>query len=173
MRTEVARERVEGALLGCALGDALGLPMEGLTSRQIAADFEPLDRFRLVGRRGFVSDDTDPPARIGRRTDHWRCAAALVLGGCHGAQLGALSSDSGPRFLAPTAAATQLRARAKSGRFSLVQFACWVVRNCAPPIGFVAPLRERSCQAIFTRVLTSRAGFKPTPLPSETAARTD
>lgn len=78
MRTEVARERVEGALLGCALGDALGLPMEGLTSRQIAADFEPLDRFRLVGRRGFVSDDTEQTALVAQSLLEGHDAAGVV-----------------------------------------------------------------------------------------------
>lgn len=47
-----------GALLGCAVGDALGLPAEGLPPARVRRH-EPLDRFRLLGRWGFVSDDTE------------------------------------------------------------------------------------------------------------------
>jgi ADP-ribosylglycohydrolase len=53
-------DRIAGVLLGTALGDALGLPMEGLGASAIAADFEaPVTRFHLLGRTGFVSDDTE------------------------------------------------------------------------------------------------------------------
>lgn len=48
-------------MLGVALGDALGLPFEGLPARKIRP---PFDRFRLVGRRGFVSDDTEQCALV-------------------------------------------------------------------------------------------------------------
>ena len=53
------RRRLEGCLLGTAVGDALGLPCEGLSPAVVARRFQPLDRFRLVGRTGFVSDDTE------------------------------------------------------------------------------------------------------------------
>ncbi len=52
-------ESLEGALLGTAIGDALGLPAEGLSAETIARRFGALDRFSLVGRTGFVSDDTE------------------------------------------------------------------------------------------------------------------
>lgn len=52
-------ESLEGALLGTAIGDALGLPAEGLSSETIARRFGALDRFALLGRVGFVSDDTE------------------------------------------------------------------------------------------------------------------
>lgn len=52
-------DRVLGALLGVALGDALGLPFEGLSQRRVSRWFRGCDRFRLVGRTGFVSDDTE------------------------------------------------------------------------------------------------------------------
>ncbi len=63
MKTDVSLERVEGALLGCALGDALGLPCEGLAPATQARRFS-LERFELVGRTGFVSDDTEQSALV-------------------------------------------------------------------------------------------------------------
>ncbi|MCA9611800.1 MAG: ADP-ribosylglycohydrolase family protein [Polyangiales bacterium] len=54
--------RLTGALLGVALGDALGLPFEGLSPD--AVRFDGVDRFRLLGRTGFVSDDTEQSALI-------------------------------------------------------------------------------------------------------------
>lgn len=53
-----------GTLLGTALGDALGLPCEGMTGRAIARRFGVVDRFRLLGRTGFVSDDTEQAALV-------------------------------------------------------------------------------------------------------------
>jgi ADP-ribosyl-[dinitrogen reductase] hydrolase len=55
-------DRLAGTLLGTALGDALGLPAEGMTARAIARRFGRMDRFRLLGRTGFVSDDTEQAA---------------------------------------------------------------------------------------------------------------
>lgn len=57
-------ERLAGALLGTALGDALGLPAEGMSARSIARRFGRIDRFRLLGKRGFVSDDTEQSALV-------------------------------------------------------------------------------------------------------------
>jgi ADP-ribosyl-[dinitrogen reductase] hydrolase len=57
-------ERLVGTLLGTALGDALGLPAEGLPPRVIDRQFGRIDRFRLLGRTGFVSDDTEQTALL-------------------------------------------------------------------------------------------------------------
>jgi ADP-ribosyl-[dinitrogen reductase] hydrolase len=57
-------DRLAGALLGTALGDALGLPMEMMSARVIARRFPRLDRFYLLGRTGFVSDDTEQSALV-------------------------------------------------------------------------------------------------------------
>ncbi len=57
-------DRLEGVLLGTALGDALGLPCEGMPARRIAARFDGFTRFHLFGRTGFVSDDTEQAALI-------------------------------------------------------------------------------------------------------------
>lgn len=65
-------DRVTGVLLGVALGDAAGLPFEGLSARRIARRSTTADRFRLVGRTGFVSDDTEQSALV---------AEALLVGG--------------------------------------------------------------------------------------------
>ena len=55
---------VRGALLGTALGDALGLPFEGLTATEVARYGKRLDRFMLAGSTGFVSDDTEQSALL-------------------------------------------------------------------------------------------------------------
>lgn len=57
-------DRLTGVLLGTALGDALGLPAERLSGQRIARQFGSMDRFRLLGRTGFVSDDTEQAALV-------------------------------------------------------------------------------------------------------------
>ncbi|WP_435018343.1 ADP-ribosylglycohydrolase family protein [Tundrisphaera sp. TA3] len=57
-------DRIAATLLGTALGDALGLPAERMTARSIARRFGRIDRFRLLGRTGFVSDDTEQSALV-------------------------------------------------------------------------------------------------------------
>jgi ADP-ribosylglycohydrolase len=54
------RDAIAGAVLGTAVGDALGLPREGLSRRRAARWYgdEPL-RHRLVFGRGLISDDTE------------------------------------------------------------------------------------------------------------------
>jgi ADP-ribosylglycohydrolase len=55
-------DRIAGTLLGTALGDALGLATEGMSSRAIARRFGRVERFHMIGRTGFVSDDTEQAA---------------------------------------------------------------------------------------------------------------
>ncbi|MCA9067653.1 MAG: ADP-ribosylglycohydrolase family protein, partial [Planctomycetaceae bacterium] len=50
---------IVGSLLGTAVGDALGLPYEGLSRRRGAKLFGEPDRYRLLPGRGMVSDDTE------------------------------------------------------------------------------------------------------------------
>lgn len=50
---------IVGSLLGTAVGDALGLPYEGLSPRRAARMLGPPDRYRLLLGRGMVSDDTE------------------------------------------------------------------------------------------------------------------
>lgn len=63
-RIEAARQALQadaiaGCLLGCAVGDAIGLPYEGLSTKR-AMRFARLPlRHRFVLGRGMVSDDTD------------------------------------------------------------------------------------------------------------------
>lgn len=63
-------ERLAGTLLGTALGDALGLPCEGMSGRAIARRFGVVDRFRLLGKTGFVSDDTEQAALVAQSLAH-------------------------------------------------------------------------------------------------------
>jgi ADP-ribosyl-[dinitrogen reductase] hydrolase len=58
------RDRFAGVPLGTAIGDALGLPMEGMLATTIARRYPQIDRFFLVGRTGFVSDDTEQSALV-------------------------------------------------------------------------------------------------------------
>jgi ADP-ribosyl-[dinitrogen reductase] hydrolase len=48
-----------GSLLGSAVGDAIGLPYEGLSPRRAAALLGPPTRHRLLFGRGMVSDDAE------------------------------------------------------------------------------------------------------------------
>jgi ADP-ribosylglycohydrolase len=57
-------DRLKGVLLGTAVGDALGVVTEGMTARAIARRFGRVERFRLFGRTGFVSDDTEQSALV-------------------------------------------------------------------------------------------------------------
>src|SRR5262249_12589397 len=57
-------DRLAGTLLGTALGDAMGLPAEGLSASRIQRRFGRVDRFRFLGRTGFVSDDTEQSALV-------------------------------------------------------------------------------------------------------------
>jgi len=53
------REALVGALIGTAVGDALGLPMEGLSARRQEKLFPKPLRHQFMGRYGMVSDDTE------------------------------------------------------------------------------------------------------------------
>jgi ADP-ribosyl-[dinitrogen reductase] hydrolase len=50
---------LEGCLLGLAVGDALGLPAEGLTPARQKRLFGTVSSYRLFLGRGMVSDDTE------------------------------------------------------------------------------------------------------------------
>jgi ADP-ribosylglycohydrolase len=52
-------ERIAGVLLGTAIGDALGLPREGLSASRARVLFGDELRHALVLGRGMVSDDTE------------------------------------------------------------------------------------------------------------------
>ncbi len=76
------KDAFEGVLLGTAIGDALGLPFEGMTTKAVARAFrEPL-RFTFVGRTGIVSDDTEQTALVAQSlaahpADRNACVAAF------------------------------------------------------------------------------------------------
>ncbi len=57
--TPSAVESIHGAILGCAVGDALGLPYEGLSARRGARLWGEPTRHRFLGSWGMVSDDTE------------------------------------------------------------------------------------------------------------------
>ena len=51
--------RLTGSLIGTAIGDAIGLPYEGLSRRRCASMLGAPTRHRLFFGRGMVSDDTE------------------------------------------------------------------------------------------------------------------
>ncbi len=53
-----------GCLLGVAVADALGLPMEGLSRRRLARWHPQIEGHRLLFRRGLCSDDTEHNAMV-------------------------------------------------------------------------------------------------------------
>ena len=53
-------------ILGALLGDALGLPAEGMSAPNIERRFAPLDRYHLLGGTGFVSADTEQSVLLAR-----------------------------------------------------------------------------------------------------------
>lgn len=59
-------ENALGCLLGTAVGDALGLPMEGLPRNRIEKHFAGPLRHRFFGGRGFLSDDTEQSLIVAR-----------------------------------------------------------------------------------------------------------
>jgi len=73
-------DRLAGVLLGTAIGDSLGLPMEGMGARAISRRYARLDRYQLLGDRGFVSDDTEQSALVAQSlARHPRFKAGCVL----------------------------------------------------------------------------------------------
>jgi ADP-ribosylglycohydrolase len=53
------QQRSRGLLLGLAVGDALGLPAEGLAARRVRKHFAGPWRHRFAFGRGMLSDDTE------------------------------------------------------------------------------------------------------------------
>ena len=58
-REHAIEKSILGCLLGTAVGDALGLPYEGLSRRRGERLFGPPDRFHFLLGHGMVSDDTE------------------------------------------------------------------------------------------------------------------
>ena len=52
-------ESIIGCLLGTAVGDAFGLPYEGLSQRRQVRLYPHLNRYQFLFGRGMVSDDTE------------------------------------------------------------------------------------------------------------------
>lgn len=60
----VEDSRLAGVLLGTAIGDALGLPMEGMTASTIRRRWPTIDGYSLLGTTGIPSDDTEQTALV-------------------------------------------------------------------------------------------------------------
>ncbi|MCA9794844.1 MAG: ADP-ribosylglycohydrolase family protein [Candidatus Eremiobacteraeota bacterium] len=60
-------DRARGALVGLAVGDALGFALEGLKPAAIRRRYgEHHGRYRFLGRTGYVSDDTEQAVMVAR-----------------------------------------------------------------------------------------------------------
>jgi ADP-ribosylglycohydrolase len=60
-------DQIAGVLLGTAVGDALGLPREGLSARRAARLYGPRPfRHRFLFGRGMTSDDTEHTCMVGQ-----------------------------------------------------------------------------------------------------------
>ncbi|MBI1345294.1 ADP-ribosylglycohydrolase family protein [bacterium] len=59
-------DRITGCLLGTAIGDALGLPYEGLSAQRAGRMWGVPDRYRFLCGRGMVSDDTEHSIMVAR-----------------------------------------------------------------------------------------------------------
>lgn len=55
----LSKSAIVGSILGTAVGDALGLPYEGLSPRRAARLFGEPTGYRLLPGRGMISDDTE------------------------------------------------------------------------------------------------------------------
>jgi ADP-ribosylglycohydrolase len=60
----MAQTHIVGCILGTAVGDAIGLPYEGLSRCRAAKLFGQPDRHRLLFGRGMVSDDTEQTCMV-------------------------------------------------------------------------------------------------------------
>ena len=60
-------DRILGVLLGTAVGDAIGLPFEGLSPARVARRLSrgPLNHSLVFGR-GMISDDTEHVCMVAR-----------------------------------------------------------------------------------------------------------
>src|ERR1700722_3834593 len=54
-----SRQAIAGCILGTAVGDAIGLPAEGLSRRRQRRMFPILDGYHLIFGHGMISDDTE------------------------------------------------------------------------------------------------------------------
>ncbi|MGB7325235.1 MAG: ADP-ribosylglycohydrolase family protein, partial [Rubripirellula sp.] len=52
-------DAIIGCILGTAVGDALGLPYEGVSAKRAPRLLGPPDRNRFFLGRGMISDDTE------------------------------------------------------------------------------------------------------------------
>jgi ADP-ribosyl-[dinitrogen reductase] hydrolase len=83
-----SRPPIESSLLGTAVGDALGLPYEGLTAERSRKLRGHPNRFRFLSGRGMVSDDTEH-------------ACLKLCIGFGPARSGVFSAGNGPSMQAP------------------------------------------------------------------------
>jgi ADP-ribosyl-[dinitrogen reductase] hydrolase len=55
----IRSDTILGGLIGCAVGDAIGLPREGLSAQRAARLFPVFQRYYFLGTNGATSDDFD------------------------------------------------------------------------------------------------------------------
>lgn len=77
---------ITGCILGTAVGDALGLPYEGVSRKRQPRLLGPPERHRFVFGRGMISDDTEHTCLV---------AQSLI---CSGSDVNAFTKDLGRRL---------------------------------------------------------------------------
>ncbi len=77
MNVHTPKHAIVGCLLGTAVGDALGLPYEGLSPQRAAAIFPQYNRYHLLPGHGMVSDDTEHTCMVAQSLIEARDDTAL------------------------------------------------------------------------------------------------
>ncbi|RME83841.1 MAG: ADP-ribosylglycohydrolase family protein, partial [Planctomycetota bacterium] len=82
-RFKKKRRALEGSLLGTAVGDALGLPWEGMSSRRIRKFGNKIERMALFNSKGMISDDTEHACMVAQALlassgDPWKFGRSLA-----------------------------------------------------------------------------------------------
>lgn len=79
-------DSITGCILGTAVGDAIGLPAEGLLKKRLNRMYPNLDGYHLVFGRGMISDDTEHTCMVAQAliasagdVDIFRCTLARQL----------------------------------------------------------------------------------------------
>ena len=127
----IVQDAFVGCLLGAAVGDAIGLPYEGLSPERQRRLFPETDRYHLLFGRGMISDDTEHAAmtaqslivsggdperfvrELSRQMKIWLLGAPAgigfatlrsglkLLGGCPPDRSGVFSAGNGPAMRSP------------------------------------------------------------------------
>lgn len=75
MKKSVIQDKVRGTFLGCAIGDALGKPVESMTHLEIASKFGRIEDYIDCNSHKYFQNDAK-----GTTTDDWQLTKATIVG---------------------------------------------------------------------------------------------